>query len=239
MVRRAPARLWFLHLDRASRPDVPRLPAECVLPLFPLPGFTLFPGTRVPLHVFEPRYRQLVADILDKDRLLALPQLKPGYEPAYYGHPEVFPICGVGHIVEQVELPDGRYNVLVEGIARVRLVEEASVPTAYRSARFERLDEHNASPALVVNALSTELQALCGRLEKKLPALSSVQAIFKEAHTAGALADRVAAALVADPAERQTLLDELDPAVRLERLIAHLYEVSSALPGAKSERDLN
>lgn len=215
------------------------LPSESVLPLFPLPGFTLFPGTRVPLHVFEPRYRQLVADVLDKDRLLALPQLKPGYESAYYGHPELFPICGVGRIVEQVELPDGRYNVLVEGIARVRLIEEASVPTPYRSARFERLDEHSGSPALVVTALSTELQALCGRLEKKLPALSSVQSIFKEAHTPGSLADRVAAALVADPAERQSLLDELDPGVRLERLIAHLYEVSSALPGGKPERELN
>lgn len=227
------------NLDRASRSDVPRLPAECVLPLFPLPGFTLFPGTRVPLHVFEPRYRQLVADILDKDRLLALPQLKPGYEPAYYGHPEVFPICGAGKIIEQVELPDGRYNVLVEGIARVRLIEEASVPTSYRSARFERLDEHSRSAALVVTALSSELQALCHRLEKKLPALSSVQAIFKETNTPAALADRVAAALVADPGERQALLDELDPGVRLERLIAHLYEVSSALPGGKPERELN
>ncbi|MDQ2642430.1 MAG: LON peptidase substrate-binding domain-containing protein [Myxococcota bacterium] len=216
-----------------------QLPSECVLPLFPLPGFTLFPGTRVPLHVFEPRYRQLVADVLDKDRLLALPQLKPGYEPSYYGHPEVFAICGVGRIVEHVELPDGRYNVLVEGIGRVRLIEEASVPTAYRSARFERLDEHSGSAGLVVSALATELQALCGRLEKKLPALASVQAIFKETNTAGGLADRVAAALVADPAERQSLLDELDPAVRLERLIAHLYEVSSALPGGKSERELN
>jgi len=215
------------------------LPVESVLPLFPLPGFTLFPGTRVPLHVFEPRYRKLVADVLEKDRLLALPQLKPGYEPAYYGKPEVFPICGAGRIVEHVELPDGRYNILVEGIARVRLVEEANVPTLYRSARFERLDEHSGSAALVLNALSTELQALCGRLERKLPALSSVQGAFKEAATPGAVADRVAAALVADPTERQALLDELDPGVRLERLIAHLHEVSSALPGSKPERELN
>ena len=214
--------------------------SESPLPMFPLPGFTLFPGTRVPLHVFEPRYRQLVADLLRGNRLLALPQLKPGYEPAYYGRPDVFPICGAAKIVEHAELPDGRYNILVQGFARVRLVEEPpSSVLLYRVARAASLAEATTASPLVTSALRDELQSLCGRLERDLPAFATIQSIFREAETPGAIADRVASALIADPTERQALLEELDPSARLERLIAHLHELFKAVSRGKSERDFN
>ena len=209
------------------------------LPLFPLPGFTLFPGTRVPLHVFEPRYRELVADVLRGNRLMALPQLKPGYEPAYYGRPELFTVCGAGKVVEHRELPDGRYNILVEGIGRVRLGAEPASPSAYRVARVTPLaDETTASP-LVLGALRGELQSLCSRLERDLPAFATIQAIFRDAATPGALSDRVASALIADPSERQHLIELLDPGARLERLIDHLHQLFSALSRSKSPHELN
>ena len=236
--------------DRATLQPVERTPSSspspldlalsnAPLPLFPLPGFTLFPGTRVPLHVFEPRYRKLVADLLSGNQLLALPQLKPGYEPTYYGRPELFPICGAARIVEHAELADGRYNILVQGVARVRLVEEVSSSSLYRVARVVSLPDQSTASPLVVNALRDELQSLCSRLERDLPAFATIQSIFREGPSPGAIADRVGSALIADPSERQILLDQLDPAARLERLIAHLHDLFNALSRGKPERELN
>jgi Lon protease-like protein len=209
------------------------------LPLFPLPRFTLFPGAVAPLHVFEPRYRALVADALAANGFLALPQLKPGYEPNYHQRPAVYSICGAGRIVEHTRLPDGRYNILVFGIARVRLLDEPESRALYRTARVEQLDDEAAQSDLVVTALRDELHTLCRRLERDLPGTSSLQAVFREAITPGEVADCVASALVADPTERQSLLEELDAGERLERLIAHLHELLRAVSPGKSERGLN
>ena len=125
------------------------------------------------------------------------------------------------------------------GVARIRLVHEPGTPTLYRQARAELLEDvtHHAPQVLI--ALRDELRTLCRRLERDLPGVSSVQAAFREAQSAGAIADRVAATLVADPAERQALLEELDSGTRLERLIAHLYELLRAVSPGKSERELN
>lgn len=223
-------------MERAHVPSATELRA---VPLFPLPGFTLFPGAMAPLHVFEPRYRQLVNDALADKGLLALPQLKPGFEPSYYERPAIFPICGAGRIIEHSRLPDGRFNILVTGVARIRLVHEPGTPTLYRQARAELLEDSTQHAPQVLIALRDELRTLCKRLERDLPGVAGVQVAFREAQSAGAIADRVAAALVADPTERQALLEELDSGARLERLIAHLYELLRAVSPGKPERELN
>src|SRR5438067_9110869 len=91
--------------------------------LFPLPNLVLFSHVMQPLHVFEPRYRQMTADALAADRLIALALLKPGWEPDYEGRPDLFEVACLGRVVAEQRLEDGRYNILLRGLARIRLLK--------------------------------------------------------------------------------------------------------------------
>ncbi len=92
------------------------------IPIFPLPGVVLMPGTMLPLHIFEPRYRALVADALAGDRTIGMTMLYPGWESANAGEdPRIYAVGGAGEIVESEELEDGRYNILLEGRFRYRV----------------------------------------------------------------------------------------------------------------------
>ena len=116
----------------ASTPQdrVQRSPsARVILPMFPLPDITFFPHTLLPLHIFEARYRALVADALARDRRLCIAQLEPGYEAAYAGRPSVRRVAGRERIVRWERLSTGRYNILVKGETRVRI--EAEQPTRH------------------------------------------------------------------------------------------------------------
>ena len=106
------------------------------LPIFPLPDVQLFPGAVLPLHVFEERYVQLVKDVLQtEDKCLGIPTLKPGYESAYAENPAVYPVMGAGDILAAEERSDGRWNVLVRGVSRVRLLEELPLNELYRQIK--------------------------------------------------------------------------------------------------------
>jgi Lon protease-like protein len=108
--------------------------SEILLPLFPLPNLVFFPHTRLPLHIFEPRYRELVRDVLETDQRFGIILLKPGWEGDYFGAPEVHACGTIGTIEQAVPLDDGRYNVVVRGDVRFRILDEVSrVP--YRTAR--------------------------------------------------------------------------------------------------------
>src|SRR5438067_9036914 len=95
--------------------------------LFPLPNLVLFPYVIQPLHIFEPRYRRLMADALADDRLLAMALLKPGWEEAYHKRPAIHPVVCLGKIFKEEHLPAGRYNLLPHGLARARVL--AASPT--------------------------------------------------------------------------------------------------------------
>jgi len=105
-----------------------------LIPLFPLPGVVLFPGTLLPLHVFEPRYRVMVSRALQGDRIVGMSMIDGSGSPD--DPPPLLPLGGAGRIVEQEELEDGRFNIILEGAFRYRiLAEEPSSP--YRSATVE------------------------------------------------------------------------------------------------------
>src|SRR6476469_8415765 len=87
--------------------------------LFPLPNLVFFPHVMQPLHIFEPRYRQMTADALEGDRLIALVLPKPGWESDYMGKPPLHDIACIGRIMADQQLDDGRYNLLLRGLARV------------------------------------------------------------------------------------------------------------------------
>ncbi len=90
------------------------------VPVFPLPGFVLFPGARVPLHIFEPRYRALVRDAALGDRWVAMATTSPGWEHETLGTPAYLPLGCLGTIDVLEWLPDDRYELVLRGVIRVR-----------------------------------------------------------------------------------------------------------------------
>src|SRR5687768_3160835 len=119
------------------------------VPLFPLPSVVLFPRAVLPLHIFEDRYRAMTADALEGDRLIAMALLKPGWEKSYYARPAIEPVVCVGRIVSHEKLPDGKYNFLLEGVERARIVHELPIGVAYRVAELTCIEQVPASePAL-------------------------------------------------------------------------------------------
>ncbi|MGE0704594.1 MAG: LON peptidase substrate-binding domain-containing protein [Vicinamibacterales bacterium] len=116
-----------------------------LLPLFPLPNAVLFPNVFLPLHIFEPRYRAMVADALEGDRLVGMVLLRPGWQADYDGCPPVYPIGCIGVITHAARMDDGRFNIVLRGVGRFRIVEE-NHEQPYRRAIYETLSEKPLSP---------------------------------------------------------------------------------------------
>jgi Lon protease-like protein len=113
--------------------------------LFPLSNVVLFPRMRAPLHIFEPRYRQMVDHALASDRRIGMATVHPDHVSRIRGDPPLYPIGCAGYISQAERLPDGRFHMALEGTWRFRIVEEPPRPTErlYRVARIERLSDPN------------------------------------------------------------------------------------------------
>ena len=114
------------------------LPTE--IPLFPLPEVSLFPGVQRPFLIFEPRYREMIADALKSERVIGMVMLQPGYEKDYEGRPPIRDIGCAGTIEKYEQLPDGRYIILLRGLSTFRIVSEDQ-RKPYRLARVQALPE--------------------------------------------------------------------------------------------------
>jgi hypothetical protein len=110
------------------------------LPIFPLPNVVLFPNVFLPLHIFEPRYRDMVATALQEDRIIGMVLLRPGWEGQYEGRPPVYPIGCAGLITHAERLPDGRFNIVLQGLEKFRIVDEDDSRN-YRVARVDGIEE--------------------------------------------------------------------------------------------------
>ena len=113
-----------------------------IIPLFPLPTTVFYPNTSLPLHIFEPRYRNMVEDALNGKGEIGMVLLKPGWESDYQGTPEIMTIGCVGKIPRHSELPEGKYNILLSGLYRFRILNEIK-GKAYRQAEVALLKEIN------------------------------------------------------------------------------------------------
>src|SRR5919108_52991 len=111
-----------------------------LLSLFPLPNVVLFPNVFLPLHIFEPRYRQMVADALDGDRIIGMVLLRPGWEGNYEGRPAVYPVGCAGLITHAERLPDGRYDIVLQGLEKFRILDEDN-SRSYRIATVDSIAE--------------------------------------------------------------------------------------------------
>ena len=124
------------------------------VPVFPLAGAILFPRGHLPLHVFEPRYRAMVRDALEGDKLIAMVQPRDSKDP-----PVLFDVGCIGTIVESEELPDGRFNLVLEGVSRFRIVEEAQTDTPYRQVDVDRRGfEDDDDPEPLASVQRAELE---------------------------------------------------------------------------------
>ena len=116
--------------DKTPRAET--IPHE--IPIFPLEVTMLFPGVSRSLHIFEPRYRAMVADALKGDRIIGMTTLKPGYEADYQGRPPIYEIGCAGVITDVEELSGGRYNIVLRGVVKFRVTGEDQ-SRSYRLAR--------------------------------------------------------------------------------------------------------
>jgi hypothetical protein len=187
------------------------------LKLFPLRA-VLLPRAPLPLHVFEPRYRALVAAALDGDRALCVPMLED-LEEALAPRARVRPVAGAGLIAGHRKNADGTWEIVVHGVSRVRLLEELERGAPYREWRAEPLPDRY--PAGGAEALAGEVEAL-GQLVYELSALLPPESgagqlveLVARLHDPGALADLVAAAAVSEAGARQRVLEALDVSERL------------------------
>jgi Lon protease-like protein len=202
--------------------------------LFPLPNVVLFPHVVQRLHVFEPRYKQMTADALAGDRLIAPILLRPGWEDQYDARPAIYPVACLGRVVAEQRLPDGRYNLHVRGLARLRVRDEVHDAKPYRTARGELLTE-GPLPSL------PEAKALRKQLADKVlprfaagPPRDQLTELFRGELPLGALCDILGFALPFPAEHKQALLEQLDVARRAGRLLTLL---DALVPTAPLEAD--
>ena len=119
-----------------------QLETGMIIPVFPLPGTVFYPGTLLPLHIFEPRYREMTADALEGKRIIGMVLLKSNWEEGYFGKPQIFHTGCVGNIEKEIKHPDGKYNFTLTGLRRFRIIKEEE-GKLYRQAKIELLEEKN------------------------------------------------------------------------------------------------
>lgn len=213
--------------------------AVAALKVFPLHGVSLLPGTPAPFHIFEPRYKALFQDALRGDRIVAVPSLYSKSD-AHALRPPLKTICGAGIVETWDRYDDGRYDVVVRGLARVRLVEELPPTKLYREFRAEVLED--VLPAGGAPALQGQLEALrqlVYELSTKLPKESGAPQLAEavaQMKDPSAIVDLVAAAAVSDPDDRQVVLEEVDVGKRLERVFEEVAGVVLVLSRGKNPK---
>jgi uncharacterized protein len=180
-----------------------------------------FPGTLLPLHIFEPRYREMIADVMGGERVMAVVRLRPGYEATYHERPPIFGVAGMGYVVAADPLPDGRWNILLRGVGRLKVDEELPPAHAYRQVRGRVLVDTRSVRPDDVAAAHRRLIAICDRLAASISDGDSLRQLVRAVPSPAGCADVVASAVVQDPDERQALLELLDPADRLDRVVDH------------------
>ncbi|WP_337176936.1 LON peptidase substrate-binding domain-containing protein [Paludisphaera sp.] len=199
--------------------------------LFPLPGVVMFPHVVAPLHIFEPRYRRMTEDALAGDRLIAMVRLLGDESP----RPSIEVVGCLGRIIRHERLPDGRFNLLLLGRRRVRLLGEVDEPELpYRVAEAVAMEDEIRGPLDEAAAR----KALIGRFREAIAAAAGLDDEFfrllEAAESLGALADVMAHSLPLDADRKQRLLAEPDVQARIFLLDGWLAELTPSLPQARS-----
>lgn len=189
------------------------------VPLFPLSTVVFFPNTLLPLHVFEPRYKQLVQDVSASERIIGMALLKPGWESDYHGNPEVYDVVGMGRIVSSETFEDGRINIVLYGLKRVKILEIMK-ERPYRVARVE----------IVENARCASEEIYRSRIEDLITKWNFGLDEKRKSHRINintrlpleSLTDALATLIFSNVFEKQSLLEEPSVQRRAEIIIRDL-----------------
>lgn len=202
--------------------DIPKILRnfEGEVSLFPLPNLVLFPDGFAPLKVFEDRYVKMVQDSVEADGLIGMGLLKSGWESDYQGNPEIHDVVCIGKILRYKHLPSGKYDVLLYGLLRARILEELpSYP--YRRALVELMDD--VAPREEAEAIARNMRRALDLVPGRKTVIWEMRRMASQLRgvdaSASRYADAVANASDLQPGDRYELLAESDVLRRLERLI--------------------
>ncbi len=206
-----------------------------LLPLFPLPNVVLFPNVFLPLHIFEPRYREMVADAIAADRMIGMVLLRAGWEHEYEGRPPVYPVGCSGVITHFERLDDGRFNIVLRGIERFRIVDEQHDRT-YRRAVIEPLPDRPLAEGdrAAMRRHRTRLESLLAPVIERAGAEADADPAVGEARIPAAMPDEdlvnaLAQYLDLEPIEKQALLEH-DHLCRRAASLVELLEMKTLMP---------
>ena len=187
-----------------------------LLPLFPLPNVVLFPNVFLPLHIFEPRYREMVADAVASDRMIGMVLLRPGWERDYEGRPAVYPVGCSGVLTHVERLSDGRSNLVLRGLERFRILDEDH-KRSYRRAAIEPLRERllDADDRAVIRRQRAKLESMLAPPLDRVGADSTMPSSMSDEDLVNALAQY----LDFEPLEKQALLEKASLRTRAESLV--------------------
>ncbi len=200
------------------------------IPVFPLPNVVFFPKTYLPLHIFEPRYREMVVEVAAQTQCLGVTLLKAGWEHDYYGNPPVYEVGCVGRLVSLDRLPDGRSNILLQGLHRFGICEEF-FDKRYRQAMIA------LKPALSDCSLEAEVRAELVRLVERYLRMREDghlwHEFFRRDITDEILINNLSSYLDFTPLEKQFLLEADTSLQRARRLIDLIHFNIHERDGAK------
>lgn len=202
-----------------------------ILPLFPLPNVVFFPGTRLPLHIFEPRYRQMLLDAHRGERLLGIVLLKDGWDKDYFGRPAIHKVACVGKLTRVERLPSGRYNIQLIGLCRVSIESELESSKPYRLAKVKLLRDQLDEMAEVRSA--DLLQKAFGAFNRVLRKYSGFPGQLLTRHhklPVGLLLDVLAHHVPAPPELKQRMLEEQDVFRRGKLIVDTLEAIAEGKP---------
>jgi Lon protease-like protein len=196
--------------------------------LFPLPNLVMYPHVMQPLHIYEERYREMLEDALVTDRLIAMALLEPGWETDYESRPPVARYACLGKIVTHHRLKDGRYNLLLMGVGRIRIMEEMPPIRSFRQAKVELLAEtFTDASAHHIHELEREMMAA---FQQHIPcgcqAPEQLREMFAQQLPLSMMTDLAAYALPLAMEVKQRLLAEFRVDVRAQLLLDHLERQS-------------
>jgi len=193
------------------------------IPVFPLAGAILFPRAQLPLHIFEPRYREMVRDALARDQLIGMVQPRDRSE-----RPALFEVGCLGRITGSEELEDGRFNIVLEGLGRFRVAREAEVDTLYRQVDADRSGFHEDEDAVLAMVQRAEVEREARRYADALGYMvewDSVSRLDDEM-----LVNGIAQIAPLDIGSKQALLEAADIAERCD-LLVQFMQFQRMLPG--------
>jgi Lon protease-like protein len=199
------------------------------VPLFPLAGAILLPRAQLPLHIFEPRYRDMVRDALAGQGRIGMIQPKPGTQDFDAAEPvDLFHAGCLGEIVAAEELDDGRFNIVLHGSNRFRLIAERDLGTAYRQADVDLAAFDDSEPPALALVQRADVEREAKRFGDALGLAVDWAAV-------GQLDDEMLVNAIAqvapfDVGAKQALLEEPTLAGRAD-LVVQLMQFQRLAPG--------